>query len=683
MSIRPPSLQPQSDTRGALAQAMRQVLSLPQVASLALDQLSPYFEHVNVGLALCIDDESSLSPVWSTGVSRVVEAFFQEKGPLWNAAKRFNQAEQATGVEGYYGHRISLSEQCIGVLVAQTDDETLIALIDFISIELGQVAAQVRDIDSVHRLSREMAILNNITKTLTSSLDLDSVLEATTRGLRELFNIESGVLALLDFDRGELLFRRRITGETDWSIHYEHAVDQDYIELCLSTRESIMRNDLTPVKDTDSLRIREENLVSVLCVPLRVRDRVIGAIQLGNKLDGDFTDHDLDLLTALATSSASAIQNARLFHELTVANADLEASRWEIARSRSTLITLFDNLEDELYIVNRAYGVIAVNRARADRAGRDPRELVGRLCYQVLADRDTPCPGCRVLETFGEGRKTMRTHREGSIGAEKEWEVYTYPILDTNHEVTQTINQWRDVTEQRRLELSLIQAEKLAAVGQLAAGVAHELNNPLTAVIANTQLLQLEGERDQDDVEALELIDQAGRRAQEVVRDLLDFARQQRVDFIYVDVNETLRQSMALITGQWSKHNVSVHTELPDDLPPIQANADHLQTVWLNLLVNARDALPETGGRIEVKTWSQDSQIMVSVMDNGEGIPPENLKKIFEPFFTTKDPGKGTGLGLSACYRIIKQHGGSIQVESSPPKGTTVLVSLPIKQKTA
>lgn len=682
MSRHSPVRKTLSDTRGALAQAMRQALSLPQVASLALDKLSPYFEGVDVGLALH-EGGSDLEPIWGSGCPDLEEEFLQRKGALWECAVKSDAAADFFKEEGFYGRSIFVHDHSIGVLVACGDDPSLVSLIDFICIELGQVAAQVRDIDSVQRLSRDMAILNNITKRLTSSLDLDSVLEATTKGLGRLFNIESGVLALLDFDRGELLFRRKITGETDWSIHYDHDGEKDYIETCLTTRRSIIRNGMTPEPESDAVNPEDAALFSVLCVPLKVRDRVIGAIQLGNKLDGEFTEHDLDLLHTLATSAASAIQNARLFHELTVANADLEASRWEIARSRSTLITLFDNLEDELYIVNRAYGVVAVNRARATRAGKDPRELVGRLCYRVLAGRESPCPGCRALETFAQGRKTMRVHREGPPGGEKEWEVYTYPILDANREVTQTINQWRNVTEQRRLELSLIQAEKLAAVGQLAAGVAHELNNPLTAVIANTQMLRLSTTNDPDDVEALDLIERAGKRAQEVVRDLLDFARQQRVDFIYVDVNETLRQSMSLIMGQWSKHNVIVHTELPDDLPAIQANADHLQTVWLNLLVNARDALPEEGGRIEVKSWSQDSRVMVSISDNGEGIPPENLKKIFEPFFTTKDPGKGTGLGLSACYRIIKQHGGSIEVESSEQAGTTVKVSLPLRQESA
>ncbi|MBN2555757.1 MAG: GAF domain-containing protein [Anaerolineales bacterium] len=669
--------QSQSDTRGALAQAMREVLSLHQVASLALDQLAPYFAGVDVGLALREDDDEGLAPVWGTGRPKVVERFLKRQGALWENTLATDRSGEALEGEDFYGRCIQVRQRKIGVLIAHGESQSHASLIDFIVIELGQVAAQVQEIDTVHRLSREMAILNNITKKLTSSLDLDSVLEATTQGLRELFNIERGTLALLDFDQGELLFRREITGETEWSIHYEHAEQKDYIETCLSTNQSILQNEIS--SNSAGSMGRSEESKSVLCVPLKVRDRVIGAIQLGNKLDGAFDAHDMDLLHTLATSAAAAIQNARLFHELTVANADLEASRWEIARSRSTLITLFDNLEDEIYIVNRAYGVIAVNRSRADRAGKDPRELVGRLCYSVLAGRDTPCPQCRVQETFSRGIKTTRTRREEIRNAQAEWEVYTYPILDTNGEVTQTINQWRDVTEQRRLEMSLIQAEKLAAVGQLAAGVAHELNNPLTAVIANTQLMQLNGASDPEDAESLDLIARAGKRAQEVVRDLLDFARQQRIEFDHVDVNETLQHSMNLITGQWHKHNVVVSTDLQADLPAVRGNADHLQTVWLNLLVNARDALGDAGGKIDVRSWAYDSQVVVSVSDDGEGIPQENLKKIFEPFFTTKDPGKGTGLGLSACYRIVKQHGGNIQVDSLPAEGTRVTVTLPCR----
>jgi two-component system NtrC family sensor kinase len=233
------------------------------------------------------------------------------------------------------------------------------------------------------------------------------------------------------------------------------------------------------------------------------------------------------------------------------------------------------------------------------------------------------------------------------------------------------------------LEANLSQSEKLAALGQLAAGLAHEINNPLTAILANVQLLLLDSNPDEANYESLGLIKQASDRAIKVVRNLLDFARQEQYEFQPADLNATLRSALELVRHQFLIAEVAVSEDLAPGLPLVFASQDHLQGVWLNLLLNARDAVTQRREAdsepcVQVSSRLRDDGIvLVTIRDNGIGIHPDQLNRIFEPFFTTKDPGKGTGLGLSTSFHVIKQHGGDIQVDSEVGVGSTFTVMLP------
>ena len=240
---------------------------------------------------------------------------------------------------------------------------------------------------------------------------------------------------------------------------------------------------------------------------------------------------------------------------------------------------------------------------------------------------------------------------------------------------------WQDRTEERRLENSLMQAGKLAAIGQLAAGVAHEINNPLTAIKANAQMLQMFISPDDENYESVELISQASERAEKVVRGLLDFSRQAQYDFELTDVNESMLQALSLVSYQMTSTNVNVVLELAEDLPPVKASWQHLQSVWLNMLINARDALQDSDMERKVDVITRldpnGDYIQVLVEDNGRGMTEAEQAHIFEPFYTTKAPGQGTGLGLATSHRIIEQHGGEISVLSKPGIGTTFVIRFP------
>jgi signal transduction histidine kinase len=238
-----------------------------------------------------------------------------------------------------------------------------------------------------------------------------------------------------------------------------------------------------------------------------------------------------------------------------------------------------------------------------------------------------------------------------------------------------------DIDELKRLNEQLIRAEKLAAMGTLAAGVAHEVNNPLASISSLVQMLQVQEGHSVDTREALNLISTQIDRIKQVTNDMTNFARSRPEARAAGDVNEIVRTSLRLAKFDKSFQDLTVVSELAAGLPEIVADEDQLQQVFLNLLLNARDAMPE-GGTLTVTSRVAGDSVCVDIADTGTGIPDESKKEIFDPFFTTKAPGRGTGLGLAVCYAIITGHSGSIDVSNNSPTGTRFTVSLPTAKNT-
>jgi len=237
-----------------------------------------------------------------------------------------------------------------------------------------------------------------------------------------------------------------------------------------------------------------------------------------------------------------------------------------------------------------------------------------------------------------------------------------------------------DITGQAELEKRLVQADKLSSIGLLAAGVAHEVNTPLAVISTYAQMLAKQISGDDQKSKLLEKIAKQTFRASEIVNSLLNFSRTSPTEFVDVDVNRIIRETLNLIEHQLRKASVEVKLSLDASLAPVSGNAGKLQQVFLNLFLNARDAM-SSGGMLAVRTWSDDGLARIDVADNGEGIAPENLERIYDPFFTTKGARKGTGLGLSVTYGIVREHGGSIEVHSEPGMGTRFHLELPLARK--
>lgn len=336
----------------------------------------------------------------------------------------------------------------------------------------------------------------------------------------------------------------------------------------------------------------------------------------------------------------------------------------------------FDSLTDMVCILDNNFRISRVNRAYANVFNKEPQELLGKVCYELL-NRDCPyqdCPHRKTLQTGKSARAefyepTLRTHVE----------VSTSPIFDENGRVKGTVHIMRDISERKQMEQQLILTDRLASVGELASGVAHELNNPLTSVIGFSQLL-MEGEIPNNIKEDLSLINSEAQRAASVVKNLLTFARKHAAVKQPTKINSVIEDVLKLRAYEQKVNNIEVIKKFATDLPEIMVDYFQIQQVFLNLIINAEFFMTEAHkrGLLTITTERNEKFVRISFEDDGPGIPHENLNRIFDPFFTTKEVGKGTGLGLSICHGIITEHGGIIKAESEAGKGATFVIELPV-----
>jgi two-component system NtrC family sensor kinase len=532
----------------------------------------------------------------------------------------------------------------------------------------------------LHRQSRQLAALNRVGQMVAATLETSEVYAAAVRGVDAVLETELAAVLIVEGGRLHCQHMRHFRGAMP--AHVFPSVDRgqgilgrtwsEQQTFCLNNPESDERYD--PAQDSPiDFRVR-----SILATPLTVRGRPVGVLVAYNKRDGHFTDVDLDLFASLASSVSEAIENAWLFQRIRLRQQDL-------LEGRNTLQALIDGIPHPIYTISDEWKLVVVNKSKADELNTTPEALAGQVCYRVFYQRRQPCDHCSVAVTLAEKQEQHWPVRWlGDDHLPREWEVSGYPIPGKQISSARAVVVWQDKTEERRLENSLMQAGKLAAIGQLAAGVAHEINNPLTAINANAQMLKMVMAVEDENFEAVDLISRAGERAAKVVRGLLDFARQEQYAFAPGSVNESIEEALELVNYQLQSAHITVETDLGQRLPPIVASWEHLKSVWLNLILNARDAVQHIEGerRIEIATklLRESDVVQVLVYDNGKGMSSAETAHIFEPFYTTKGPGQGTGLGLATCHRIVEQHGGEISVVSKPHEGTSFLILLPLVQ---
>jgi PAS domain S-box-containing protein len=350
---------------------------------------------------------------------------------------------------------------------------------------------------------------------------------------------------------------------------------------------------------------------------------------------------------------------------------ELAAQEWQ---------TTFDSISDWISIHDTDFRVIRGNKSFTEFLNMTPQTIIGKHCYKLMDGCESPasnCPLIRVLQTQKPAnREVYNAHLKIYM------EEFCFPIFNGDNEITSVVHLSRDITNRKIMQEQLMVTDRLASVGQLTSGVAHEVNNPLTAITGFSDML-LERNLSDDIMEDLKIINSESRRASEIVKGLLTFSRKGSDQKVSSDICKILNNVLHLRSYEQKIKNITVKTNFDPDLPVITVNASQMQQVFLNIIINAEQAMLETKGMGTLTITAEQTRglIKLSFTDDGPGISPENMGSIFTPFFTTKETGKGTGLGLSICYGIITEHNGRIYAQSKPGKETTFIIELPIPEQ--
>jgi PAS domain S-box-containing protein len=408
-------------------------------------------------------------------------------------------------------------------------------------------------------------------------------------------------------------------------------------------------------------------------VPCVSKEGTIAVMALGRKASNEpLSSEDMALLAAVAAQAATALENGRLYRQLTVKADELE-------RMREFSENILESLNDGLAVVNRDDRIVRWNRRLEELYGVRHEHAGGRRLDEIFE------PG--FLEVL---RAARRESSEGAAfyrvplvprheGARPLLvNVATTPLRDSDGAIAGTIVIIEDISARVQLEEQLQISEKMASIGLLAAGVAHEVNTPLTGISSFTQMLLEGAEPDDPKTKVLEKIERQTFRAAKIVNGLLNLARPAHTDSAAVDLNAVINDVLALLEHQLRTGRIQVRKELSATPLLVQGIEYKLQQVFLNLLLNARDAMPRGGWLTVMTRDGAGGAAMVEIADTGSGIPPDQLSRIYDPFFTTKAIGKGTGLGLSITYGIVQEHGGTINCDSAIGQGTRFSLTLPL-----
>ena len=568
---------------------------------------------------------------------------------------------------------IELQGKVLGVLDVQSNetdafDEEDLQLLQSISNQTAVALENARLYANSEKKIQELSVLNDVARVVNSTLDLDQLLKQIYQQLTSVINAPSYYVALYDEKNNTLNFEILIDEKKQYP-KTTVPLGEGTVSYVIKTKKPLLLCDIE--SDLKKLPIKTETIgnkkscSSWLGVPMMSGEKVLGVLAVGSYEKNAFSEEDLQFLINITNQAAIAIVNAQLFHQ--------------VLRGKQEWEQTFDSITDLICLINPEYRIIRANRTLAQKLGMEPEQIIGKKCHQVFHNRlDSPCPECAHRQAMVT-KKPFTLEMKGTSGDEVLL-ISAFPRFDSKGEFIGSVYVLRDITEQKRLREQLVQSEKMAAVGQLVSGVAHELNNPLAGIMGYSQLLLMNNGLDSKTQSYLNKISKESDRAKNIVNNLLTFARKHKPEKKYLDINTILDQTIELRAYDLKVSNIQVLKNFESQLPKTMADFNQLQQVFLNIMNNAHQAIQESKGKgeIRIRTEKAGEMIRIILEDNGPGIPEENLNKIFEPFFTTKDVGRGTGLGLSISYGIIQQHGGKIYARSILGQEATFVIELPV-----
>ncbi|WP_238941865.1 GAF domain-containing sensor histidine kinase [Bacillus sp. REN10] len=512
----------------------------------------------------------------------------------------------------------------------------------------------------LQKKNMQLEIINDVTKSFNINMSMDQMLKHIMDKLQTIFPIQRVSLSL--YNGQELVLSNVYPADSvvllpNTVFPKHHSLYWNAFQSGQPSYYEISNIDGTYFEE----RLSSLQIMSIWVFPLISKEKTIGVLTLGAKEKGWNHSSDQVFFEQLSDQIAVCIENARLYKEVLVSH-----QHWE---------ETFRAVSDIIFIVDVHGHILQCNEAAKNffqQASFDGQPIEELLFPSI------------EMNFFQESMNTG-TPVDGELSLQQK--VLTcscYPVFNDAGDLYAGIIYLKDFTEKRRFEAQLLHSGKLAALGEMAAGVAHELNNPLTAILGNAQLLLRKYQENDSTYKLLADVHQCGIRCRNIIRSLLTFSRQEEFLFEQCSVNEAVEQALSLVGNQIRKENISIKTALQPDLPSIEGSLQQIGQIILNLLINAKDALVRRTGekRIDIETKQVEQEgtrwVSLTVADNGCGIEPSQMTEIFNPFFTTKSAVHGTGLGLSVSLGIAEAHSGTLTVTSELGKGSCFQLLLPL-----
>jgi two-component system NtrC family sensor kinase len=512
----------------------------------------------------------------------------------------------------------------------------------------------------VDRRISELFSLQELSYVLSESIQLDRVVDQVAKYAARFLQADGAIVVLVEME-GRALRVVAASGNLDWLVGQ---VSEDPESTLV--RFAIGRDRIEVAHGTDDPTI---NLIgnvmvrSAAVAPLRAQGITMGALAVADRRGGPFTTEDLWLLSTVATNASVVLANSRLYEM--------------VRRSEEEWETAFNALIEGIAVVGPSGAILRANRALAALAELPKAELIGRNFGELLPGASDAVAGLIAAAYGGERTAPLVVRIEHT---QRVLRLTAGPLAAA--EPGSVVILVEDVTEQRMLEAQIIQNDKMASIGQLVSGVAHELNNPLTSIAGLAELLLERPPHPEIPREHLRVIHDQAERAGRIVRNLLTFARKGVAEKTAVDLNDVVTRTSLLIVYELQLHGIELDSELSPDPIVVLGDRYELQQVLLNLVTNAVQAVsalePGKPRRITLFTHRSEGNAVLRVRDTGPGVPGHLAPYLFTPFFTTKAPGEGTGLGLSLSYGLVKAHGGALTYEGPLDGGAEFQITLPL-----
>ena len=534
--------------------------------------------------------------------------------------------------------------------------------------------------EEIQKSLSEQKALYHIGNMLSSAIDINDVFQTIVRSGLEITNTPAGSLALYDEEKNEL----ELTAVHGFSPEFSLKATRWKVRpggltsRILSQKQSVVVPDITEESAMDTRVIFAEGIRSLVATPLTTENKIVGILFVDDYKPRTFTKRDISILELLATQATIAIKKAKIREQLQQNNQKLK-------QTMDYLQNVLDNSADMIITTDVENNVVEFNKGAQEILGYTQSESVGKPLCGFFANPEHCNQLLEKIEQEGKisNQETQFVTQQNKI---IDISITLSQLKDTSGNMIGTVGISRDITEFKRTQAQLVQAGKLAGIGQLAAGIAHEINNPLSGVLGYAKRLMKKAEDEElrktpgfeSFPREMKLIVDSALRCKKIIEGLLKFSRTSETVSMDVNINEVIDESLILFGNQLSSQNIELNKVLSPNIPTIRANHTQIQQVFTDIIINAIQAMPN-GGKLTIATRPVNSTaVEIEFTDTGEGISKENLPKIFEPFFTTREPGKGTGLGLYMIYRILQEHHGHIDVKSEVGKGTTFVITLPV-----